>query len=302
MHDSDEQLVKRTLDGNHSKYDCLVQKYQAAVYGITYQWTRNFADAQDLTQEAFLQAYRKLDQLKDPARFAGWLRGIATNICHMWNRKQERNRASFDLLAHDDIINQQDPAPQQQEILEAKEQRRAIVDVLDLLSDTARLAARLFYVDGLTYQEMSDVLGVPITTVESRLHRARNQLKKEIFGQQTDARRKKVVERLNIIAKEAFQMDAVRLEICGDLIPLVEAPGTLLSEIGQMRSDLTAEHDLSVPPVRIRDNIYLASRSYMIFIHEERVAEGQLDADGDAAVLTERLKDSLLENREKLSG
>ena len=83
MEESDEQIVRQAIAGDRRKFDQLVQKYQAAVCGLTYQWTRNFADAQDLSQDAFLQAYQKLNQLREPARFAGWIRGIATNLCRI---------------------------------------------------------------------------------------------------------------------------------------------------------------------------------------------------------------------------
>ena len=77
MSTSTRKLVQQSLAGDRSSFDRLVKTYQAAVYGLTYHWTRNFADARDLTQEAFFQAYEKLDQLQDPDKFAGWLLGLS---------------------------------------------------------------------------------------------------------------------------------------------------------------------------------------------------------------------------------
>jgi RNA polymerase sigma-70 factor (ECF subfamily) len=98
MKHSDEELVRRTLTGENRAFDQLVQKYQAAVYALTYKWTDNFSDAQDLTQECFTHAFEKLTRLRDPKRFAGWLRTTATNVCRMWHRNHRKA-----LTLHDDI-------------------------------------------------------------------------------------------------------------------------------------------------------------------------------------------------------
>ena len=241
---TDEGLVKGALNSDHDNFDQLMQKYQAAVYGRTYQWTKNFADAQDLTQETFFQAYRKLNQLRDHAKFASWLRGIATNLCRMWKRSQKGSGQGIDNIDDRILINETEYfADQLQETLEAKEKRKAVLDVIDLLSDKVRLTARLFYVDGLSYQEIGDIQGVPVTTVESRLHKARHQIKKEVFGRQTEDEHEKLIARLRIIGKGVFKMDAIRVEVGTDLIPLVKPPEReLTSYIKKMR--VTTQNDL----------------------------------------------------------
>ena len=179
MSTSTRKLVQQSLADDSGSFDLLVKTYQAAVYGLTYHWTQNFADAQDLTQEAFFQAYEKLDQLEDPDKFAGWLRRIATNLCRMWKRSRKHTE-SIDAPANQDLRNSlTDPSQQPQEALEVKERQQAVADILSHLSDTVRLTVTLFYIDDLSYQEISTFLGVPVSTVKSRLHKARTQLKQE---------------------------------------------------------------------------------------------------------------------------
>jgi len=89
MHDklTDAQLVERTLRGDMSAYGILVDRYRSLVYGLACHLVRNFHDAEDIAQEAFIKAYDSLSTLKDKANFSRWLRTIALNLCKMWLRK-----------------------------------------------------------------------------------------------------------------------------------------------------------------------------------------------------------------------
>ena len=91
---TDEILVRKTLSGDKDAFSKLVEKYSSAVYGQAYHLVGNFADAQDLAQEAFITAYLKIHQLKDYTRFAHWLRTITVNTCKMWLRKRRKRRNS----------------------------------------------------------------------------------------------------------------------------------------------------------------------------------------------------------------
>ena len=97
-------------------------------------------------------------------------------------------------------------------------------------------------------------------------------------------------------------MDAIRMEIGLDLIPFVhrEDPDNILTYIRRMRRDLASEFDITVPAVRVRDNIYLAARGYMIFLQEERVTEGSLQDREGATILADRLRQTILDHRGKL--
>ena len=86
---SDEAAVGRCLEGDRNAFSLLVEKYQNAVYGLCYHMVGNFADAQDLTQEAFVRAYVDLAKIREPSKFASWLNRLTVNVCRMWLRKRK---------------------------------------------------------------------------------------------------------------------------------------------------------------------------------------------------------------------
>ncbi len=85
---TDREVIREYLDGNTMAFNVLINRHQYAVYGMCYHFTQNFADAKDLTQETFIQAFTKLHQLRDPQKFSSWLRQITVNTCRMWKRGQ----------------------------------------------------------------------------------------------------------------------------------------------------------------------------------------------------------------------
>ncbi len=179
MKQTDAQLVEEVLEGNIASFGILVRRYQGAVYGLTYHMVRNFADAEDLAQEAFLRAYLELRQLRDPSRFAGWLRRITHSICSMWLRSQRISYVSLDTRKEDTnavLMPAQDKSDPALEV-ERRELCDAVLKAINSLSEKNRLVVTLFYMDGLSYRQISDFLEVPVTTIESRLHKARKQLK-----------------------------------------------------------------------------------------------------------------------------
>ena len=178
--DSDNRLVQLALAGDADSFNLLVGKYQGAVYGLAYHLTGNFADAQDVTQDAFLLAYERLDQLREASRFPEWIRQIAANASRRLHRSVPQgtvsidgpeNRGLRDRLAH--------AAPDGEAVLEAKEREAATAHILALLPEKIRLTTTLFYIDDLSYRQISAFLGIPISTVKSRLYSARQRLTRE---------------------------------------------------------------------------------------------------------------------------
>lgn len=86
---SDEAAIKQCLEGDRDAFCLLVEKYQNAVYGLCYHMVGNFADAQDLTQEAFVRAYLDLAKIREPSKFASWLNRLTVNVCRMWLRERK---------------------------------------------------------------------------------------------------------------------------------------------------------------------------------------------------------------------
>lgn len=180
----DAQFVHRALDGDREAFGALVERYQGAVYGYAYHRLGSFEDAQDVTQDVLLEAYRKLSDLRDPSRFAGWLRGITVNFCKRHLRSRRVEILSFyPVLGEDEdgptSLGNTGPTPE--DALEEKEFRGSVGKLMDRLSEKNRLAVTLRYLDDLSYEEIGHFLSVPISTVKGRLHKSRKQLKEEMI-------------------------------------------------------------------------------------------------------------------------
>ena len=177
MPQQDAALVSRSLAGDSTSFDALVAKYKGTVHRIALRMTGCSVAAHDLTQETMLQAWVKLPQLQEPARFGGWLRTVAANTCKMWLRRQSRDDVSLDELmgAGDEgcsALDERHAASVHDEI-ESQERQQAVRGAVQRLSAKNRAAVRLHYFQGMTCREVADRLGVPVSTVAGRLHKSR---------------------------------------------------------------------------------------------------------------------------------
>lgn len=168
------QLIEKTLLGDRNSFCELVMRYQYAVYSLVFHHLGNFADAEDITQEVFLEAYQHLGTLKRPERFGSWLNGIAKNLCKMWLRRQPQT------LPIDELKQQEGQAASPMEVCEQHDLHERVMDAISQLPEPNRIVMTLYSMDGLSYEEIGAFLDVPIGTVRSRIHRARQTLRKEL--------------------------------------------------------------------------------------------------------------------------
>ncbi len=182
---SDEAIIERCLEGDGNAFSQLVEKYQNAVYGLCYHIVGNFADAQDLTQETFVRAYLDLPRIRDRSKFASWLHRITANTCKMWLRDR-KGADDLPLEAVDQAGREFADGGSPQDRAEAEELRLSITEAIASLSEKNRLAVTLYYIDGLSHEEIGDFLSLSTSAVKSRLHRARTQLKEELISMVED--------------------------------------------------------------------------------------------------------------------
>lgn len=172
MHNlSDAEIVRLTLAGRRSSFDVLVDRYRDLVYRLAYFKVRRPDEAEDLAQDAFVAAYYSLAQLRDPGRFAPWLRRVAENVCNMHLRRSQPATVPLE-----DYHSPTNDGGIERWLLDSR-----IHDALSKLSETNRLAATLFFVDGLSQKEIAAFLDVPVTTVKRRINLSRAQLRKELL-------------------------------------------------------------------------------------------------------------------------
>ena len=183
MKNDDSVLIQRILTGDAIAFEHLVRKYQKRVHTLAWRKIGDFHIAEDITQETFLQVYQKLETLEDPARFSRWLYVITGRLCIAWLRKNQRHTEP---LEDTDISEVETEAYSRYVATErAKtfdEARRDLVEkLLARLKEGNRTVITLHYLEGMTYAEISNFLGVSENTIKSRLRRARQQLKKYGF-------------------------------------------------------------------------------------------------------------------------
>ncbi|MBI1927011.1 RNA polymerase sigma factor [Candidatus Poribacteria bacterium] len=184
---TDETLVKQALAGDDAAFGSLVLRHQRAIYRFAQSYLGNSADAEDLTQEAFIEAYTNLRTLQEPAKFGSWLRGITRHLCVSWLRRQTSSLSYEEVMedGHFEVqmietfgVSKRIPTPD--ELLEQKEVRQTVLAAIDSLSEKNRTVTTLHYLDGMSYQEIAQSLDVPVSTIEGRLYRARKQLQEVI--------------------------------------------------------------------------------------------------------------------------
>ena len=181
MEQNDVKLIQQILQGDPDAFSPLVKKYQKGVHALVWRKIGDFHIAQEITQDAFLNAYQKLGTLKNHNLFAGWLYVIASNLSLDWLR---RNRLPMESLDADntnevDKVSYSQYVAEKQET-EADETRREVVKkLLQKLPESERTVMMLHYLGEMTIKTISEFLGVSPNTVKSRLSRARNRLRKE---------------------------------------------------------------------------------------------------------------------------
>ena len=183
MKNDDVVLIQRILAGDETAFSSLVRKYQKQVHTLAWGKIRDFHIAEDITQETFLQAYQKLETLEDPTRFPRWLYVIADRLCIAWLRKNQRQTEPLedaDISGIETEAYSRFVATEHAEIF-AEARRDLVEKLLAKLKENNRTVIRLHYLEGMTYAEIVDFLGVPENTIRSRLRRARQQLKKYEF-------------------------------------------------------------------------------------------------------------------------
>ena len=181
MKNDDVQLIQRVLDGDDTAFSALVRKYQRSVHALAWRKVGDFHIAEDITQEAFLKAYQRLSTLKEPQSFASWLYVITANQCKAWLRKKRTWIQSLE----DTSSAQLEKATYSGHIIEENErmttetQHEVVKELLAKLQESDRTVITLYYLGGMTYEEISNFLGVSVGAIKSRLHRARQRLKEE---------------------------------------------------------------------------------------------------------------------------
>jgi len=178
MQKNDEALVRQVLAGDLSAYENLVDTHKGRVFALVVGRIGNFSSAEDVVQNAFVEAYVHLKSLQSPEKFAGWLRGIAVNLSNKWLQRQH---PSVPIETVDNEVSQKSVVALPDEVFEVGETKEAVLKAVEGLPDIYREAVLLHYMEGMTYPEIATFLEVPESTVTGRLQVARNRLRDDLM-------------------------------------------------------------------------------------------------------------------------
>ena len=181
---SDQQLIERVQQGEKRAFDLLVLKYQHKIISVVHRYVRDSADVQDVVQEAFIKAYRALENFRGESAFYTWMYRIAINTAknHLIARGRRPPATDVDVddaehFAGNDNLQDMDTP---ESSLFCEQLQEAVKGAIDQLPEDLRTAVTLREMEGLSYEEIADVMECPVGTVRSRIFRAREAIDKVI--------------------------------------------------------------------------------------------------------------------------
>jgi RNA polymerase sigma-70 factor (ECF subfamily) len=174
--DADEQLVAKVQSGDRRSFDLLVLKYQHKVMGLVRRFVKDPTEAEDVAQEAFIKAYRAINTFRGDSAFYTWLYRIAVNTAkNTLDARKRRPGSDLDIEDAEDFAFSDslriDENPEN--LLAGEDMHRIVEETLVSLPEDLRKALMLREFDGLSYEEIAQMMGCPIGTVRSRIFRAR---------------------------------------------------------------------------------------------------------------------------------
>src|SRR5262245_27217109 len=187
---TDEELVARAQGGDVDSFNQLILRWERPIYALAYRVIGREEDARDVSQEAFLRAYRALPGFKGQAKFSSWLYRIALNLCRDWIRKQRRAPVQQMPEGVDPVeaAGERGPTESIEELVARKELSDVVGEAMRLLPEEQRTAISLKEYHGMTFQEIADLQGCPLSTVKTRLYQGLTVLRRHLEKKGPSAR------------------------------------------------------------------------------------------------------------------
>ncbi len=179
---TDEELVARSIRGDADSFNQLILRWERPIYALAYRTIGREEDARDVCQETFLRAFRALPRFRGEAKFSSWLYRIALNLCRDFVRKERRTPVvqqpdDVDLI---ELAAAAEPSESIEDLVGRKDLMRVVERAMALLPEEQRTAIVLKEYHGLTFQEIADLAGCPLSTVKTRLYQGLAVLRREL--------------------------------------------------------------------------------------------------------------------------
>lgn len=180
----DQALIERVQNGDKNAFNLLVTKYQNKVANLVSRYVKNNSDVSDIVQEAFIKAYRALPNFRGDSAFYTWLYRIAVNCAKNHNVSSSRKPISADVEIEDaenfDSGEALRSNASPEKLLLTDEIKQVVFRTMEKLPEDLRVAINLRELDGLSYEEIAEIMDCPVGTVRSRIFRARDAIDKQI--------------------------------------------------------------------------------------------------------------------------
>ncbi|HZZ59295.1 MAG TPA: sigma-70 family RNA polymerase sigma factor, partial [Opitutaceae bacterium] len=184
--DEDLAIVRQVQAGDVAAFDRLIVKYRARIFGVVYHLTSNREDAADLAQDAFIKAFQSIHRFQGQSSFFTWLYRIAINatLSHL-RKNRRRSFFSLEKMDHDEPVSREviaaltDKSGAERDTF-ARELQEKLNEAMQKLSINHRTVVTLFEIDGLSHQEIAEIMHCSVGTVRSRLHYAKQLLQAEL--------------------------------------------------------------------------------------------------------------------------
>ncbi|HEX3028227.1 MAG TPA: sigma-70 family RNA polymerase sigma factor [Clostridia bacterium] len=174
MEMSDYEIIKSCLDGNHEAFSELITRYKKLIFSVIYNMIRDKQDLNDIAQEVFIKIYKSLDKYNPEYKFSTWSVKIATNYCLDTLRKKNVDQVPIEEISE---VSSHD-TPEEKYI--KKERSEKIRKAIEDLPEKYRIPIILFHKNGLSYEEITEILKEPMTIIKNRLYRARLMLRDKL--------------------------------------------------------------------------------------------------------------------------
>src|SRR5678809_1504637 len=182
---TDEELVARSIGGDHESFNQLILRWERPIYALAYRTIGREEDARDVCQETFLRAFRALPGFRGEAKFSSWLYRIALNLCRDWIRRQRRAPVVQMFVGVDpsEFAAERGPVESIEGVVGRRQMSAVVEEAMALLPDEQRTAIILKEYHGMTFQEIADMQGCPLSTVKTRLYQGLSLLRRRLEQQ-----------------------------------------------------------------------------------------------------------------------
>ena len=179
---TDDELVARSMGGDAESFNQLILRWERPIYALAYRVIGREEDARDVCQETFLRAFRALPGFKGQAKFSSWLYRIALNLCRDWIRRQRRAPVMQMPEGVDpgELVAERGPVESIEELVARRQLSGVVEEAMALLPEEQRTAIILKEYHGMTFQEIADMQGCPLSTVKTRLYQGLTVLRRHL--------------------------------------------------------------------------------------------------------------------------